>query len=64
MVEPIKPYPVQQTIAGGWQVVSGFPFRGARDDRWWCIGHMVKVPDRCPVLALLSRSDDRKLLVW
>jgi hypothetical protein len=42
MVEPIKPYPVRQTGAGGWQVVSDFAFSGVRDDRWWCIGHMVR----------------------
>lgn len=63
MVEPIKPYPVRQIAMGQWQVLSDLPFRGARDDRWWCIGHMVR-EDRCPTLTLLSRGDDRELLVW
>ena len=31
MVEPIKPFRVRQTVAGGWQVMSALPFRGARD---------------------------------
>jgi hypothetical protein len=30
----------------------------------WCIGHMIRVADRRPVLTLLSSGDDRKLLVW
>ena len=64
MVEPIKPYPLRQTVAGGWKVVSDLPFHGARDDRWWCIGHMVNATDRHPVLPLLSRGDDRELLIW
>ena len=63
MVEPIKPYPMRQTATGKWQVVSDLPFRGVRDDRWWCIGHMVR-DDRSPVVTLLSRGDDRELLVW
>jgi hypothetical protein len=64
MVEPIKPFPVRQTAAGRWQVVSDLPFRGVRDDRWWCIGHMVSDTDCSPVVSLLSRDDDRKFLVW
>jgi hypothetical protein len=64
MVEPIKPFPVRQTATGKWQVVSDLPFRGPRDNRWWCIGHMVGVTDRQPALALLSRGDDRQLFAW
>jgi hypothetical protein len=41
MVEPIKPFRVRQTVAGGWQVMSDLPYRGVHDDRWWCIRHMV-----------------------
>ena len=63
MVEPIKPYPVRQTVTGKWQMLSDLPFRGPHEDRWWCIGHMVR-DDRRPMLTLLSRGDDRKLLVW
>jgi hypothetical protein len=64
MVEPIKPFPVRQTGTGKWRVVSDLPFRGARDDRWWCIGHMVSDTDGRPVLTLLSKGDDRRLLTW
>ena len=64
MVEPIKPYPVRQIATGEWAVVSDLPFGGMRDDRWWCVGHVVRECDLRPVLTLLSRSDDRKLLVW
>jgi hypothetical protein len=64
MVEPINPLPAPQTATGKWQVVSDLPFRGASDDRWWCVGHMMRVTDRHPVLTLVSRGDDRKLLVW
>jgi hypothetical protein len=66
MVQHIKPYPVRQATAGGWRVVSDMPLHGARDDRWWCIGHMVRGVDVRPALTthLLSRDDDRKFLVW
>jgi hypothetical protein len=43
-------------MAGG-----DLPFRGTHDDRWWCVGHMVK-DNLGPVLTLLSRGDDRRLL--
>jgi hypothetical protein len=63
IVEPIKPFRVRQTVAGGWQVVSDLPVYGAHDDPWWCIGHTVR-DDRRPALTLLSRGDDRKFIVW
>jgi hypothetical protein len=63
MFEPIKPYPVRQTAMGKWQVISDLPFRAPRDDRWWCIDHMVS-DDRRPVLTVLSKDDDRRLLIW
>ena len=34
------------------------------DNRWWCIGHMIRATERGPVLTLLSRDDDRKLPAW
>jgi len=49
------------------QTITAPPYRDgilkmstSRDDRWWCIRHMVRVTDRCPVLTLVSECDDRK----
>jgi hypothetical protein len=64
MVEPNNPFPVRQTVTGGWQVMSDFPFRGGHDTRWWCVGHMMREADLRRVLTLLSRGEDRRLLVW
>jgi hypothetical protein len=64
MVEPINPYPVRQIATGKWAMVSDFPYRGTRDNRWWCVGHMVREADLRPVVALLLQSENRKLLVW
>jgi magnesium chelatase family protein len=64
MVEPINPYPVRQIASAKWEAVSDLPYRRTRDDPWWCVGHMVRKGDLCPVLTLLARGDDRRLLVW
>jgi hypothetical protein len=64
MVEPIKPCPMRQTTARGWQMASDIPLPGVCDDRWWCIGHMVRDTDRRPMLTLLFGGEGRKLLVW
>ena len=63
MVEPIKPYPMRQTALGKWEVVAEVPLRARGDNRWWCVGHMVR-DDRRSVVTLLLRGENRKLVVW
>jgi hypothetical protein len=64
MVEPINPYPVRQIASRKFQVMSDLPYRGTRDGRWWCVGHVVRESDLRAALTLLSKGDDRRLLVW
>lgn len=62
MVEPIKPFAVRQTVRGEWRLV-GEPLNRPSDNRWWCIGHMIR-EDLRPALTLLIQGKDRQLLVW
>jgi hypothetical protein len=64
MVEPINRYPVRQIATGNWEILSDLPIRAGPDNRWWCVSHMVREADLRPVLTLLLRDDDRRLLVW